>query len=290
MSSSVLLKVAPMISTFPTPGRWRSVMRKAGAIFGCDAALTLSYDFSFWTGWIGIGVQVLSFFFISKLMGLSPKFGYGGHPARYFDFIVVNLAFVRFQATAVQCFQSAIRNDQLAGTLEAIMATPTSLPVIILSRGLWAFTLTFAQATLFMVLAVMLGLSLTHVNILSVIVFTLLTIACMSPLGVMSAASIMTFKQAGGTGFVMGGLTQLLGGVLFPVSTLPLMLQYVSWALPITHALDGIRGAVHGATLAQLAPEAIWLSIAGAILLPLSLWSFARAVQRAKMDGTLGHY
>jgi ABC-2 type transport system permease protein len=290
MSLSALRRMNLKTSSLPIPHRWRSVMRKAGAIFGCDAALSLSYDFSFWTSWIGIAVQVLSFYFISKLMGSSPKFGYGGHPARYFDFIVVNLAFVRFQATAVQCFQSAIRNDQMAGTLEAVMATPTTLPVIILSRGLWAFTLTFMQVALFMVLAVVLGLNLSHANILSVIVFTALTIACMSPLGVMSAASIMTFKQTGGTGFVMGGLTQLLGGVLFPISTLPLILQYVSWGLPITHALNGIRGAVHGANLLQLAPEAIWLTIAAAVLLPLSLWSFGRAVQRAKMDGTLGHY
>ena len=211
-------------------------------------------------------------------------------PARYFDFIVVNLAFVRFQATAIQCFQTAIRDDQLAGTLEAIIATPTSLPIIILSRGLWAFTLTLMQVALFMILAVALGLNLTHVNILSAVVFTLLTIACMSPLGVMSAAGIMTFKQATGTGFVMGGLTQLLGGVLFPVSSLPLVMQDVSWLLPIRHALDGIRGAVHGATLAQLAPDAIWLLIAAAVLLPISLSSFGRAVQRAKMDGTLGQY
>lgn len=277
-------------SALPLPLGWLSVLRKSGAMFQRDAALALSYDFSFWTSWIGIAVQVLVFFFISGLIGPSAKFGFGGHAARYFDFIIVNLAFVRFQATAIQCFQTAIRDDQLAGTLEAIIATPTSLPIIILSRGLWAFTLTLMQVALFMILAVSLGLSLTHVNILSAVVFTLLTIACMSPLGVMSAAGIMTFKQATGTGFVMGGLTQLLGGVLFPVSSLPRVLQDVSWLLPIRHALDGIRGAVHGATLAQLAPDAIWLLIAAAVLLPISLSSFGRAVQRAKMDGTLGQY
>lgn len=277
-------------SALPIPRGWFGVFRKSGAMFRRDAALALSYDFAFWTSWIGIGVQVMVFYFVSSLMHPSAKFGYGGHPARYFDFIVVNLAFVRFQATAIQCFQNAIRDDQLAGTLEAIIATPTSLPVIILSRGLWAFTLTLMQVALFMTLAVILGLNLTHVNILSAIVFTVLTIACMSPLGVMSAAGIMTFKQATGTSFVMGGLTQLLGGVLFPVSSLPLVLQYVSWMLPIRHALDGIRGAVHGATLAQLAPDAIWLTVAAAVLLPISLSSFTRAVQRAKVDGTLGQY
>jgi ABC-2 type transport system permease protein len=279
-----------LVSLLPIPHALRSTLRKSGAIFKRDSALALSYDWSFWASWIGIVLQVLTFYFISKLIAPSPKYGFGGRAASYFDFVAVNLAFVRFQATAIACFQTAIRDDQLAGTLEVIMATPTSLPTIILSRGLWAFTLTLMQVAVFLILAVALGVSLSHVNPWSAIVFTLLTIACMSPLGVMSAASIMTFKQSGASSFVMSGLTQLLGGVMFPIAALPLVLQYVSWALPITHALNGIRGAVHGATIAQLAPDAAWLAIAALLLLPLSLWIFARAVQTAKMDGTLGQY
>ena len=280
--------------TFPNmsfvPRAWRSVARKSVAMFKRDAALALSYDLSFWMNWLSIAVQVLSFYFISRLIGPSPRYGFGGQTATYFDYVIVNLAFVRFQVTSIQCFQNGIRDDQLLGTLEAIIATPTSLALVILSRGLWAFTLTIMQAIVFLVLAVPLGANFGHLNALSVIVFTLLTIACMSPLGVMSAASIMTFKQAGGTQFVMGSLTQLLGGVIFPISILPLPLQYISWLLPITHALNGIRGAIHGASLSQLAPDAIWLTLASALLLPISLWSFSRAVERAKIEGTLGQY
>jgi ABC-2 type transport system permease protein len=282
--------MADLASALPALRGTRSALRKAMAMFVRDAEVALSYDVAFWLGWISIAVQVLSFYFIGKLVPDSPKYGFGGRAAGYFDFVVVNLAFSRFQATAIQCFQNAIRDDQLAGTLESIIVTPTSLALIILSRGLWAFTLTAAQVAFFLSLGVLLGLRLGHANILSVGTFIILTIACMSPLGVMSAASIMTFKQGGGAGFVMGGLTQLLGGVFFPISTLPPLLQYVSWLLPITHALVGIRGAIHGATLADLTPEAAWLCIAAAVLMPISLWSFSRAVARAQVDGTLGQY
>jgi ABC-2 type transport system permease protein len=259
-------------------------------MFKRDAALALSYDWEFWSTWLGLVIQVLSFYFISRLIAPSPKYGFGDQAAGYFQFVAINLAFVRFQSTAVVCFQTAIRDDQLAGTMEAIMATPTSLPIIVLSRGLWAFALTLMQVAIFLLMAVALGLTLTHVNVLSAAIFTLLTIACMSPVGVMAAATIMIFKRGAASSFIMGGLTQLFGGVYFPVSTLPHILQYVSWALPITHALNGIRGAVHGASIVQLAPDAIWLAIAAIVLLPISLWSFARAVQRAKIDGTLGLY
>jgi ABC-2 type transport system permease protein len=282
---STLVKRLPQIG-----GVVPEAIRKAGAMFRRDAAVALSYDVSFWFSWISILVQTLSFYFIGKLVQPSPRYGYGGHSSTYFDYVVINLAFVRFQATAIQCFQNAIRDDQLAGTLESIIATPTALPVIILSRGLWAFTLTFLQVVAFLLVAVILGLNLTHANLLTIFIFIFLTIACMSPLGVLSAAGIMTFKQASGAGFIMGGLTQLLGGVFFPVSTLPKDLQYLSWLLPITHALAGIRGGIHGASPSQLMPEILWLVIAAILLLPISLWSFGRAVKRAQLDGTLGQY
>lgn len=282
--------MSTLASALPRGSGIRTTLYKALAMFKRDALLDLSYDMSFWVRWLSIGVSVLSFYFISKLIPPSPSYGFGGRAATYFDFIVVSIAFVRFQATAIQCFQNAIRTDQTAGTLEALMATPTSLPVIILSTGLWAFALTFLQVFLTLGIGLLLGLDLSHINFVSTFVLVLLTIACMSPIGVMSAAGIMTFKQAGPTGFVMGSASNLLGGALFPVAMLPAYLQYVSWLLPITHSLNGIRGALRGGTLSQLAPDALWLLAAALVLLPISLWSFARAVQRAKIDGTLGHY
>jgi ABC-type multidrug transport system permease subunit len=263
---------------------------KVGAIFLRDARLAVSYPMSFWVGWVSIAGQVLAFYFMSKLIGPSRSFGFGGREGSYFDYVIVNLAFVEFQTVAISSFQRAIRSDQMLGTLEALLATPTSLSLIVLSSGLWAFTLTAVEVTVYLGIASLLGLNLTHTNLETAIAFLLLTVACMSPVGVLSAASIMTFKQLGPTNWVANGLAMLLGGVLFPVSKLPVALQYVSWMLPITHALNGIRGAVNGATLMQLAPDALWLAACAALLLPISLLAFSHAVRRAKLDGTLGHY
>jgi ABC-2 type transport system permease protein len=264
---------------------------KVGAIFVRDARLALSYRMNFWLQWVSIAVSVAGFYFISQLVPPSHHFGFKGRVGTYFEYVIVGLAFVNFQGTALQSFQKSIRGDQMLGTLESILATPTSLPLIILSAGVWAFFLTTLQVACYLTLAaVFFGLDLDHVNLLSAGCFLVLTIACMSPLGVMGAATVMTFKQAGPSNFVMGGAAQLLSGVLFPVSLLPIPLQWVSQALPLTHALRGMRGAVHGASIVQLAPDIIWLGIATLVLLPTSLFIFGRAVERAKMDGTLGHY
>jgi ABC-2 type transport system permease protein len=277
-------------ATFPLDTGPVETARKAAAIFMRDARLALSYPMQFWLGWISIAGQVVAFYFVGKLIGPSRSFGFGGHSTSYFNYVIVNLAFVEFQTVAIQSFQRAIRSDQMLGTLEAVLATPTSLPLIVLSSGLWAFTLTALEVAVYLTIGAALGLDLTRTNLVTASVFLLLTVACMSPVGVLSAASIMTFKQLGPTNWVASGLAMLLGGVLFPVSKLPVALQYVSWMLPITHALNGIRGAVGGATIGQLLPDALWMVACAIVLLPISLVAFARAVRRAKIDGTLGHY
>jgi ABC-2 type transport system permease protein len=265
-------------------------MAKAGAIFMRDARIALAYPASFWGQWVSLVGQVVTFFFIARLVGSAANYGVVGHPATYFDYVAINLAFVRFQNVAIHSFQQAMRGQQMTGTIEVLLATPTPLPLLILSSGLFAFALTIVQIVVFLGIAHGLGLQLDHANWGTTAVFLILTMLAMSPLGVLSAASIMIFKQEAPTSLLFGGLASLLGGVLFPVAKLPDWLQTISWVLPVTHSLNGIRGAVAGANLHELAPDAIWLLAMTVALGPLSLWAFARAVRRAKVDGTLGAY
>lgn len=263
---------------------------KTRAIFVRDARVALAYPSTFWGNWVGIAGQVVTFYFIAKLVGSSRFYGVAGHPATYFDYVAINLAFVRFQSVAISSFQQAMRSQQMIGTLEVLLATPTSLPLMILASGLWAFVLTLAQIVFFLVIAVFFGLQLNHINILTALVFLVLTAVAMSPIGVLSAASIMTFKQEAPTSLLFGGFGALLSGVIFPVNQLPHAMQLVAWMIPITHSLNGIRGAVAGANLTDLAPDAWWLAAMTVVLGPLSLYAFSRAVRRAKVDGTLGDY
>jgi ABC-2 type transport system permease protein len=263
---------------------------KAFAIFMRDARLARSYDLQFYFQWATIALQVVAFYFIAKLTSGSPMVKRHVTGGDYFTWVIIGLAFARFQTMAIQCFQMAVRNDQMLGTLEVVLATPTGLPTVVLSAGLWAFVLTACQVAFFLLVAIPFGLNLSHTNFLTMVVFLILIVVCMSSIGVMAAATIMTYKQNAGTGFVAGSSASLLGGVQFPITLLPLWLQKVSWCLPITHALNGMRAAVTGLSLAQTWYDAVWLCVATTILLPISLFYFHRAVQRAKMDGTLGHY
>ncbi len=287
-------KTSVLAAPLAPPNRLVTALGKAAAIYKRDRRIALSYDMAFIIQWLQIIIQIITFYFIATLIpgrGKGHSFGLLG-PVPYFSYVVVNLAFMRFQMTALQSFQTAIRGDQMLGTLEVVMATPTTLPTIVLSTGLWGFTLTIMQVGVALITGALLGLHL-HVNFLTTAVFLILTIACMSPLGVMAASTIMTFKQNAPTQFVAGSAASLLGGVLIPVQNLPPWLQTISWFLPITHSLQGIRaGLLEAVPLSNptVFGDVLWLLGATAILMPLSLFIFTRSVNLARRDGTLGHY
>lgn len=265
-------------------------VNKSFAIARRDAQLTVATFGTFWRSWASIVGQVVTFYFLSKLIVRSPIFGVDGRPVPYFDYVAVNLAFLRFAATAIGSFQRAVRGDQMMGTIEAMLVTPTSLSLLIVSSAIWSFVTTFLQMALFLGTASFLGLNLFHTDLVTVGVFLALTVFALSPLGIFSAATVMLFKQAAPTTALVGGFAALLSGTLFPVSKLPPYLQAASWMLPITHALNGLRGGIGGASLSTVWPDALWLLVMGGISAPISLYVFTKAVRRAKMDGTLGDF
>jgi ABC-2 type transport system permease protein len=263
---------------------------KPAAIFMRDARLALSYPMWFVLQWIGIAASATSLFFVSKVVPPSGLFGFDGKPTSYFEFAIVNVAFLTFQTAALQSFDNAIRDDQVRGTLESTFVTPTSIRTIVLSSALWTFTITVLSVACYLLIGTAFGMRLVHLDLPGAAVLILLTIASTVPIGILSAAGVMVFKQGAPVQFLFTLAASLLAGVLFPVSVLPGWLQPLSWLLPTTHALHGIRGALHGANWPQLTPDIIWLAILSLLLLPFSLWVFRCAVARAKWDGTLAQY
>ena len=262
------------------------VLTRASAIFLRDAKLAISYSANFWFESLGTMFSVVVTYMIAQAVGTNSPDGAGS----YFNYLTVNMAFFRFQGTALISFANAIRESQLAGTLEVMLATPTSIPLLILSAGLWAFTWTGLQTALFLITAIPLGFDVTHTNLACVLVFTLLTVACMSPLGIIAASLTMRFKKSGPIEFFFSNVSLVCSGIFLPVDRLPHLLQGVGWLLPITHTLTALRGGFRGDGIVQHLPDALWLCGATLLLLPLSLLAFSRAVRIARFDGTLGTY
>ena len=65
------------------------------------------------------------------------------------------------------------------------------------------------------------GLNLSHVDPLTAVVFLVLTVAAVSPLGVLAAALAMVIKKTGPVEWMSVSSADLFGGVYVPLASMP---------------------------------------------------------------------
>ena len=202
------------------------------------------------------------------------------------------MAFFSYIGVGIGSFASRIRSEQMQGTLESLLLTPTKLRVLLSSMVLW--NLIFATLDVLIYLGI--GFFFFHIdfssaNILSAIVVLLLTITCFCSLGIISASFTITFKKGNPVGWLINTLEGLLGGVYFPISVMPDFLQIVAKFLPITYAIRAMEFAIYqGYSLGQLKKELLFLLFFSLLLAPLSICLFNNALRKSRYSGSLIQY
>lgn len=262
-------------------------------IFAKKEFLTeISYRFAFLLHIFGVFTWILIFYFIDRLFGgkIAPHLKPYG--VNYFPYVLLGIAFFTYVGTGVGSFASRIRNEQLMGTLEALLATPTKISTIIFSMGVWSFIWASISVLIYLISGVFLfGVDLTGANLLSAFVILVLTITSFSGLGLLAASFIMVLKRGQPVTWAINASFEFLGGVYFPIAVFPSWLRVISHLLPVTYSVRAMQLAVYkGYSLQSLALDIAALLLFSIILLPLGVLFFKFAVRRAKIDGSLAHY
>ena len=269
---------------FPGPAVMAAFIRR-------DLREALTYKFSFLSSLVGILLSSATFYFVAKLVPSStPSLAsFGGD---YFSFAVVGVAFAGLLGMFQEGLASVVRGAQLSGTLEALLVTPVPVPAILFGSSLYALLFQVFRTVLHLGVALaFFGLALGRINAAGVLAVGALTVLCFLSVGVLSASFILVYKTGNPFSWILGTVSGLLGGVVFPVALLPPWIRWVSSLLPVTYALDGMRKSLlASASLAQVLPDVAALAAFDALLVPLSLVAFRWAVRRAKKDGSLSHY
>ena len=253
--------------------------------------LQMSYKFDFLLRLFFMLFNILTYYFIAKMMGdaaaqyLEP---YGGD---YFSFVLIGMAFSGYLMISLRSFSESVRDEQMMGTLEAMLVTPTRTSSIIALSSLWSFIFASFRVLIYLLVGVILGVDMSRANIGGALLILILTIICFSSIGILSASFIMVFKKGDPINMLLMGTSELFGGVLFPIEVFPDWLQSISHILPITYSVNGMRHALlQGYSLAELAPDILTLVLFSLALLPLSLFIFDRAVMKVKAEGGLVQY
>lgn len=254
-----------------------------------DALRHASYRLSFFLSLGQLLVMTLIFFYIARLMGpqalpaLSP---YGGD---YLAFIVLGLGVNRLMSACLSGLGNALRAEQIDGTLEVMWAT--AAPIAGIAAGLVVWEILWAAGEIAVYLFVgawLFRVPLGACNIPATLALLALTLASLSPLGILAACGVLWVKEFDPMGWVLSGLTRVVAGVYFPVALLPSWAQILAAALPMTHALEALRQAVlNGASLASLSFQCQALALFALVCWPLALLSWQATLRRLQRAGAL---
>lgn len=267
-------------------------MTKIFAYIKKSFLIALSYHLAFFMGLLGAIISTATFFFIDKLFGHQVVLHLQPFGVNYFSYVLVGMAFAGFIGTAMGTVASQIYQEQMMGTLEALLITPTSIYTLITAMMCWNLLYALIDVIIYALLGIFVfKVNFGNINILSTLVITILSIISFNALGIISASFIIVFKRGDPVSWFMNLGMELLGGVYFPITVLPDWLQYFACFFPVTYAIRAVEKAIYqGASLSALSSDILFLLYFSVILVPLALVSFKYAVNRARQAGTLVQY
>jgi ABC-2 type transport system permease protein len=209
----------------------------------------------------------------------------------YFAFSLVGFIFLDYLNVSLDTFDRSLQEARDSGTLEHLLVTQTSLPILITGSAIYPFLATTLRVAIYIAWGVLLfGFPLNAANWPGIFAMLVATLLAFCGLGILSASYLLLFKRGNPAKWFVLGISSVTGGTLFPVSILPSWLRVIARLNPVTYALDGTRTALLGNApfSALLYPLGVLLGFA-AVLVPCSVLVFSWALRRTKMNGTLTH-
>nr|WP_218953369.1 ABC transporter permease [Parapusillimonas granuli] len=172
-------------------------------------------------------------------------------------FIVPGLSGILALFSALLITSLSIARERELGTFDQLLVSPTSTPEIIISKSLPALAIGTLLG-LFMISAgvFLFGIPFTGSFVLLLVCLVLFILSVVG-IGLMISAVSMTQQQAILGAFAIGVPAVLMSGFATPVENMPLFLQWLAQAIPLTHFLI----IVEGSFLKAMPPADIFASL-----------------------------
>jgi ABC-2 type transport system permease protein len=265
------------------------LLTKIWAFLVRDFLSDVSYRFGFVLQFGGMFFAVAVFYYGSRMVDPATA---GLEGIKPFPWLLVGIAFQLYFSTALYSFAAKVRSEQVMGTLEAMLVSPTPTSIVIFSSTAWDFTWGALRLLVYLVSAVFVfGVKLDVSSPAALVLGVGLTLLSSAGIGMLSASFILYFKRGDPINFLLSMGTAFFGNVIFPSKLLPHPIQWVSNWLPMSWSLQVVRGALlSGATFADLAGPIGRLAILTAVLVPAGLFGARIAIRKAKREGSLVQY
>jgi ABC-2 type transport system permease protein len=175
----------------------------------------------------------------------------------------------------------AIARERETGTLDGLMVGPISRWSIILGKTTAQTVRGLLQGFLVLVLAMILFNVKIYGNIFLMIFILILGVAGFVGIGIIATSIAGEQESAMMLLMLMQLPMMFLSGILYPIEQLPVWMQWVAKAMPLTYTADALRRImILNVGLAQIMPTVIILAVFAIITIAIAIPLFERAITR----------
>ena len=236
-------------------------------------------------------VSVVPLYFIANALQPVMEESIRTEGGQYFGFIVIGIIATTLLNTAVNVFPRQIGSSITTGTLEGLLATPTSITTLLAGISGFGFFWIGLRMLVLLVAAAFLGAQVYWGSFIPALAILLLTLTAYISFGVLAGALVLAFRTAGPLPQGVMYVSILLGGVYYPTRVIPSWIQDISQAVPLTYGLRALRRvALQGHSMTEVATDVGILALFVVGLLTISVIAFGAALQYARRAGTLTQY
>lgn len=195
------------------------------------------------------------------------------------NFFVPGLVGILLFLMTMMLTSFGIVRERELGTLEQLMVTPISKSALMLGKVLPYLVLGLIQMLIVLLAAqVIFGITITG-NYWLLIGLALIFVFSSLGLGLIISTVAKTQLQAMMGSFMLMLPSVLLSGFIFPRESMPLVIYWLSFLLPVTYFIEILRGIIlRGAGFSVLWDEAACLALMGVLLLTIAAARFRKTV------------
>jgi ABC-2 type transport system permease protein len=267
-------------------------LTKLPAFVRRDFLVAVSYRAAFVGDAVALASQLVLFYFVGQMVDESVLPAYGGTQASYLEFVVIGIAVGAFVEIGLSRIATVVRGEQLMGTLESLLVTPTATATIQIGSVAYDLVYVPLRTALFIGFTVaVFGLDLHADGLLPSVAGLLVFIPFVWGMGLIGAAVVFTFRRGGGLVGLFGALLALGSGAYFPVSLLPGWAESLAEYNPVALTLEGMRAAlIGGEGWPGFGQDVLVVAVWSLVLTVVGIVALRWALARERARGTMGLY
>lgn len=266
-------------------------LREAWALVRATALTAASYRFGMLMK-LGIVVfQAVPAYYIGITLQPFMANRISGEGGEYFGFLLLGTVAFFAVGAAVDALPRAVESATTTGTLEALLATPVSVPTLLAGLAGYELLWALARSAVYVAIGALLGAHLVWANTLPALAILLLIALAYYPVGLVVAALVIAYRRPGPVQTLVIVAAGFFGGVSYPVGMIPAQFRPISILVPLSYGLRALRRVLlDGASITAVAPDVAILGIFIVAGFAVGTGALALALAHARRAGSLAQY